>query len=51
MYVNICQQCKPSLYKSYKNYIKDSHIVKATKPLERLNVDFMGPLPSTTKNI
>ena len=46
MYVNICQQCKPSLYKPI-----DSHIIKATKPLERLNVDFMGPLPSTTKNI
>ena len=42
----ICQQCKLSFYKPV-----DSHITKATKPFERLNIDFKGPLPSTTKNI
>ena len=42
----VCQRCKPSFYKPV-----DSHITKATKPFERLNIDFKGPLPSTTKNI
>ena len=42
----VCQQCKPSFYKPV-----DSHIMKATKPFERLNIDFKGPTPSTTKNI
>ena len=42
----ICQQCKPSFYNPV-----DSHIVKATKPFKRLNIEFMGPLPSATKNV
>ena len=41
-----CQQCKPSFHKPV-----NSHIVKATKPFERSNIDFKGPLPSATKNV
>ena len=41
-----CQECKPSFYKPV-----NSHIIKATKPFERLNIDFTGLFPSTTKNI
>jgi len=28
-----------------------SHLIKATQPFERLNIDFKGPLPSTDKNV
>ena len=42
----VCQQCKSAFYKHI-----DTHLVKATKPFEGLNIDFKGPLPSATKNI
>jgi len=40
----ICAECKPKFCKPVK-----SHLIKATQPFERLNVDFKGPLPSTDK--
>lgn len=42
----ICAKCKPRFYKPQK-----AHLIKATQPFERLNIDFKGPLPSTNKNI
>jgi len=41
----ICAECKPRFYKP-----KQSHLIKATHPFERLNFDFKGPLPSTDKH-
>ena len=41
----ICAECKPRFYKP-----TESHLIKATQPSERLNVDFKGPLPSNSKN-
>ena len=41
----ICAECKPRFYKP-----TESHLIKATQPFERLNVDFKGPLPSNSKN-
>ena len=43
-----CKQCsevKPRFYKP-----PPSHLIKATQPFERLNIDFKGPLPSTNQN-
>ena len=42
----ICAECKPRFYRP-----ENSHLIKATQPFERLNVDFKGPLPSTDKNV
>ena len=40
-----CAEVKPQFLKP------DHHaLVKATQPMERLNVDFKGPLPSVSKN-
>ena len=41
----VCAECKPQ-------YVKppQSHLIKATQPFERLNVDFKGPLPSASRN-
>ncbi|XP_031338116.1 uncharacterized protein LOC116167022 [Photinus pyralis] len=41
----VCAELKPRFYKSQEN-----HLIKATRPFERLNVDFKGPVPSNTKN-
>lgn len=42
----VCCECKPRFFKpSVQN-----HLIKATQPMERLNVDFKGPLPSITRN-
>lgn len=41
----ICSECKPQFYRPER-----IHLIKATKPFERLNVDFKGPLPSSDKN-
>ena len=41
----ICQELKPRFYKP-----PDAHLIKATKPFERLSIDFMGPKPSCTQN-
>ena len=42
----VCAECKPRFYRP-----ENSHLIKATQPFERLNVDFKGPLPSTDKNV
>jgi transposase InsO family protein len=39
-----CQECKPQFYSP-----EPSHLIKATKPFERLNLDFKGPLPSNNR--
>ena len=42
-----CQTClklKPQFHKS------TGKLIKATQPFERINIDFKGPLPSTTHN-
>ena len=41
----ICQECKPRFYKTPK-----VPLIKATQPMERLNLDFKGPLPSASQN-
>ena len=41
----ICCECKPKFYCP-----KEAHLIKATKPFERINIDFKGPLPSNNKN-
>ena len=41
----ICAEVKPKIFKPVK-----SHLIKATQPMERLSLDFKGPLPSATKN-
>ena len=46
----VCQQCrvcaelKPNFYKPQM----DTPLIKATKPMERLSVDFKGPLETST---
>ena len=42
----VCAECKPRFCKP-----PQSHLIKATHPFERLNIDFKGPLPSTDKNV
>ena len=40
-----CAQVKPRFFKP------ETHtLIKAMKPMDRLNIDFKGPLPSTSKN-
>jgi len=41
----ICCECKPQFYRP-----EPGHVVKATQPFERLNIDFKGPLPSNNQN-
>ena len=41
----ICAELKPKFYQSQK-----SKVVKATRPMERLSIDFKGPLPSSSRN-
>ena len=40
-----CAQIKPRFHRQAPGML-----IKATQPFERLNVDFKGPLPSTTRN-
>ena len=40
-----CLKCKPNFYKPSKGTL-----IKSTQPFERLNIDFKGPLPSTSKS-
>jgi len=40
----ICAECKPRFCKP-----ANAHLIKATQPFERLNIDFKGPLPSSDK--
>ena len=42
---SICQVCKPQFYKPLT-----SHLIKSTQPFERLNIDFKGPLPSSSRS-
>ena len=41
-----CAEVKPRYFKPSE----PQHLIKALAPFERLNVDFKGPLPSSTKN-
>ncbi|XP_068245363.1 uncharacterized protein [Palaemon carinicauda] len=41
----ICAQQKPKFHRPGKGVL-----IKATQPMERLSIDFKGPLPSTTSN-
>ena len=43
---SVCAEVKPQFFKPVK-----TPLIKATRPMERLSVDFKGPLPSRTKNI
>ena len=40
-----CLEIKPQFVHS-----DDAHVIKATQPFERLNLDFNSPLPSVSKN-
>ena len=40
-----CAEVKPRFHKP-----DPAHLIKATQPFERLNLDFKGPLPSTNRN-
>ena len=42
----ICCECKPRCHRPAKR-----HLIKATQPFERLNIDFKGPLPSNKKKV
>ena len=42
---NVCREVKPNFFKP-----KNQKLIKATKPFERLSVDFKGPLPSVSRN-
>ena len=39
-----CQECKPQYYSP-----EPSHLIKATQPFERLNIDFKGPVLSDNR--
>ncbi|KAK3726270.1 hypothetical protein QZH41_003048 [Actinostola sp. cb2023] len=41
----VCCECKPKFH-----HPEETHLIKATQPFERINIDFKGPLPSTNKN-
>ena len=41
----ICAEIKPRFCKPV-----ESHVIKATQPMQRLSIDFKGPLPSSSKN-
>ena len=41
----ICAELKLNFYKSQNN-----SLIKATRPMERISIDFKGPLPSASKN-
>ena len=40
-----CAELKPEFFQPQK-----THLIKATKPMERLSVDFKGPLESEDEN-
>lgn len=40
-----CAAVKPRFYRN-----NNQHLIKATSPFERLNIDFKGPLPSNSHN-
>ena len=41
----MCAEHKPQLHKPIR-----AHLIKATQPFERLNIDFKGPLKSNNRN-
>ena len=41
----ICAEIKSRFHKPI-----ESHLIKATQPMERLSIDFKAPLPSSSKN-
>ena len=41
----VCRECKPQFH-----HPERANLIKATQPLERINIDFKGPLPTTNKN-
>ena len=41
----ICSECKPQFARP-----DPAKLIKSTRPFERLNIDFKGPLPSVTRN-
>ena len=40
-----CAECKPQYFRS-----TPINLIKATQPYERLNIDFIGPLPTSNQN-
>lgn len=42
----VCAEIKPRFHKP-----DDARLIKATRPMERLSVDFKGPISSSTRNI
>ena len=40
-----CAELKPKFFKP-----PAGHLIKSTQPMERLNIDFKGPLPTTSEN-
>ena len=42
----ICAEMKPRFYRPKQ----PQNLIKATQPMERLSLDYKGPLPSSTKN-
>ena len=42
----ICAEIEPQFYKPV-----EGTLIKATQPMERISVDFKGPLPSSSRNI
>ena len=41
----ICRECKLAFHHTHS-----AHLIKATQPFERINIDFKGPLPTNNKN-
>ena len=41
----ICAELKPKFYSR-----NNSHLIKSTRPMERISIDFKGPLPSSSRN-
>ena len=41
----VCAECKPKFF-----HPEPKHLIKATQPFERLNIDLKGPLPSNNQN-
>ena len=42
----VCAELKPRYYNP-----EERTLIKATRPMERLTVDFVGPVPSSSKNV
>ena len=41
----VCLEVKPRFYKPV-----NQHLIEATRPFQRLNIDFKGPIPSCSRN-